>query len=262
MNKKKMVVDIIGSEIKKHGFTYGLEKAYSAPNLWGFSREVNGIIQRITIQEHRYEKAFFLGFSTSAWGNTMNKRAGDEIKLSNTYRNKQDQWYYETDEDVKTIFTEFLDIIEKYGLKELERMSIEPEVIPTNEMGEKLISSYESLSRIFVEKNRIQDLHMTSENISKWFELIENKFEQTKSLPYNDVKDMLLETVAFLGEQLRQELQGKWVMGIEPRIILLENLRTRPFLGYFPLKSIVEAWDKNDISKFKEEYITFFRNKM
>ena len=262
MNKKKMIVEIIGNEIKKYGFVYGLEKAYSAPRIWGFSREVNGIIQRISIQEHRFTKAFFLGFSTSAWGNTLDKRAGTKIKLPNIYRNEQDHWYYENEEDMKIIFTEFLDIIENYGLKEFERMSIEPEIIPTNEMGEKLINSYKSLSEVFIEKNQIKDLQMTSENILKWFELIESKFEQTKQSAYDDVKDMLLEMVAFLGEQLRQELKGKWITGVEARIIILENLRTRSFSGYFPLKSIVEAWDKGDISEFKEQYLMFLRNKI
>ena len=262
MQKKKMIMDIIGKEIKKYGFTYGVEKAYSGTHTWGFSREIQGIIQRISLQEHRFMKAFFLGFSTSAWGQSMDKRAGTKIQLPADYSNQHDKWYYETEEDFKNMLIEFLDIIENHGLKELEAMSIEPEVIPTNEMGEKLISSVKELSTQFIQDNQIVNFEMSEGNISKWFELIEAKFKATKDFSYNDVKDMLLEVIAFLGEQLRQELQGEWRMGIESRIIILEILKTHPYSGYFPLKAIVEAWSKNDISDFKEQYLTFLKNKV
>ena len=262
MKKKKMITDIIGEEIEKYGFVYGLEKAYSGSSMWGFTREVNGIKQRIRIQHHRFMQALFLDFSTSAWGQSMGKRAGKDLKISEKYNHYFGQWSYENEDDFKSVLLEFLDIIENYGLKELGEMSVEPEIIPTNEMGEKLISAYESLSENFIEQNQIQDLHMTLENVSKWFELIENKFEQTKNLPYNDVKDMLLEVVAFLGEQLRKELNGKWQLGYEPRIVALVELKSRGLPAYTPLQAVVEAWSNSDISKFKSQYLTFLKNKI
>ena len=257
-----MIVDIIGKEIEKYGFIYGLEKAYDGSGIWGFTREVQGIKQRISIQQHRFTKGLFLNFGTSAW-QVADKRAGGSLKISGGYSNQRDLWYYETEEDFKRILMEFLDIIENYGLKELEIMSIESEIIPTAEMGEKLISSAEELSNKFIQDNHIVNLEMNEDTVLEWFKLVEAKFKQAKNLPYDDgVKDMLLEIVAFLGEQLKKELQGEWLMGIDPRVILLESLRTRPFSGYFPLKSIVEAWAKSNISDFKEQYLTFLRNKV
>ena len=263
MQKKKMIIDIIGKEIEKYGFTYGLEKAYSAPNLWGFTREVNGIKQRIIIQQHRFMPALFLEFSTSAWGGNMGERAGTKIKIPPNYSNNHDTWSYNDDEKFKKILLEFVDIIEKYGLKNLEERSVEPEVIPTNEMGEKLISSVEELSCKFIQDNQIKNLEMNEENILKWFKLVENKFEQTKDLPYDDVKDMLVEVVAFLGEQLRKKLNGEWRAGLDPRVVPLVRLEVEPNRqgSYNLLTTMVEAWGEKDLSRVKERYLAFLKNR-
>jgi len=125
MKKKKVILDIVGKAIEKYGFIYNLKNRGSGD--WGFVREVGSIEQRINIQEHRFAKSLFINFSTSAWGQGFDKRAGthSEIKLPlGKYSNEYDEWYYETDEDFKKVLVEFVDIIEKYGIEKLNEMSI------------------------------------------------------------------------------------------------------------------------------------------
>ena len=245
---------IVGERIKEYGFTYELRKEYIGPGFWGFSKDVNGITQMITIQEHRFRKSLFLNFSTTAWGKAGDtKRAGGGIPLpKGRYSNDMDLWDYETDEDFKKVLLEFADIIEKFGLEKLDEMMIEEEIIPTNEMGGKIISSAKELSEKFIEKHKIDAKSYSEENISKWFEVIRGEVEESADDPYESVQEMLAEIAAFLGEQLRNKLGGEWRHGKQLRRVYLDKMNSFTSL-FSPLARMVECWKYQEVLSLKEE---------
>ena len=264
--KKKYILDIVGKAIEKYGFVYDFEKAYTGSGIWGFVREVNSIKQRISIQKNRFTKSLFLNFETSAWGQGHYKRAGSdsEIKLpKGKYSDKFNQWYYETDEDFKKILVEFADIIEKYGITKLTEMSIEPTIIPTVEMAEKLLLHHINLNEQFIKDNELDTSEISKENVYKWFKVIEKKFKDTKYEPYENVQDMLIEVTAFLGEQLKIEMEGNWKQwGQDIRFISILQLNSEIRFGYSVLAEVVKAWDDHDFDYFREYYLLLLDSKL
>jgi len=263
MKKKKIILDIVGKAIEKHGFIFDLEN--SRNGFWDFVREIDSIKQKIFIQKNNFAESLYLNFATSAWGHGR-ARAGtySEIKLpQGEYSNVYDEWYYETEEDFKKILVEFVDIIEKYGLDKLNEMSIEPEVIPTLEMAKKLLSSHTGLSKHFIKNNKLNIDEVSKGNVCKWFEVIEQKFKDTKDEPYENVKDMLVEVAAFLGEQLRKEMRGEWKQWKEN----MRNVSVIKMNGYihrsYPILSeVVEMWNEQDFNYYKEYYLMILDNKL
>jgi len=265
MKKKKMILDIVGKAIDKHGFVYNQDKVYSGSGFWGFVRDIDSIKQRIFIQKNDFAESLYLNFATSAWGHSL-ARAGthSEIKLpQGEYSNVYDEWYYETEEDFKKILVEFVDIIEKYGIDKLNEMSIEPEVIPTLEMAKKLLSSHTGLNENFIKNNKLNTDEVSKESVCKWFEVIERKFTNTKDEPYENVKDMLVEVAAFLGEQLRKEMGGEWKQrGQNIRNMSIHGLNTPRYRIYTILASVVNMWNNQDFDYTREYYLFLLYNKL
>ena len=141
-------------------------------------------------------------------------------------------------------------------------LSVETETaIPTNKMGEKLISSYESLSEIFIQKHKIDVKDDSKETVCKWFELIKQKIMETKDEPYENVKGMLLEMTAFLGEQLIRHVGGRWEVGTFPRSVYLIDMNTfASSCSIFDF--VIGSWRIQDISYLKENYLLLIEDKL
>ena len=261
MKKKQIILEVIGKVVEKHGFAYGLCKANSGSGIWGFTRSVDGIEQMVFVQEHRFAKALFLEFRTTAWGSKLS-RAGKGLDIPNVYSNTIDQWNYENDDDFRGVLLEFADIIEKYGIDELNKMSLEENVIPTKPMADKLLTSYESLSGKFAKQHQIDLECLSKKSVSKWFEIIEKNISQTKNDPYEKVQDMIVEIAAFLGEQLRKEMGGEWKRGTDPRHVYLEGLNGFLLTFFFALGDVITAWKKQNTGYLTEYYSLILDNKL
>jgi len=265
MKKKKMILDIVGKAIEKHGFVYNQDKVYSGSGFWGFAREIDSIKQRIFIQKNDFAESLYLNFATSAKGHGL-ARAGTHsaIKLpEGEYSNRYDEWYYETEEDFKKILREFVDIIEKYGIDKLNEMSIEPTIIPTAEMATKLLSFRNDLNEHFIKNNKLNTDEVSKENVCKWFEVIKQKFIDTKDEPYENVKDMLIEIAAFLGEQLRKEMGGEW--GCYGQYITdasVLELKAYNYSCYPALTMTIKMWKEQNLNLFREEYLHILDSKL
>ena len=255
MKKSKLVKEIVGKAIEKYGFTFGLPKHYIVGVNWGFSREVDSIMQMILILEHRFAKELIIEFRTNAWGKTRSPSS------------TEDSWYkyyaYESEEDFKATLEKFVKIIENFGLTRLDELSIEDKIAPTLDMSNKIFENHKNLNDSFIEKNGINVANRSKADISEWFRIIEAKLIETKAEPYEKVQDLLIEIAAFLGEQLRVDLGGNWRQAeIEPRVLSVENLNSYQMRGYAPLSAVVEAWKNQSIKREKQAYLYMLDGKL
>ena len=148
MKKKKLIIDIVGTAMEKHDFIY--DSSLSANMMWCFTKNVNQIKQTIYIQDHRFAKGLFLRFQTNTCfrdaiefiprdtlppldetgkivrqtildNPTAHFPEGAEADLSRL--DYGSYWSYENEETFVQTLAEFVELIEQYGLAELERMS-------------------------------------------------------------------------------------------------------------------------------------------
>ena len=279
MQKKKLIVEIIGGSLEKHGFVF-VADAFSKNKYWHFEREVDGITQRITLEDEGFRvleteaRVLNLMFSTTAFGSQIPIEIIDFIpkerlpiakdmaeNINMTMPGESRYWAYDDKDSFKTVLKDFMLLIEDYGLDKLEELSTEKEIIPTNEMGEKLVSSYKKLSKKFTEENNL-DTSLSKDNIANWFEVIEEKMKRTKNKHYQYVQEMLLEITAFLGEQLRKEVGGEWSTVIDPRYPIIRKMNVFSNSSWKPLGMVIGSWKHQDISWLKEEYSLFFDCKL
>ena len=253
MNKKNIVDTIMKKKLDGYGFK--IDEDNSDINYWAFSRERNGVVQRISVQKHRYSEELFLNLATTSWvGKEI--RLGRDIPIGVNYKHEGGNWKYSTPSEFKEILVIFLELIEKFGLGVLDKMCMEPDIIPTDEMGKELISSAKELHKKFINRYQIDNLVVTSSNALEWLSMIEDDFVASYDLPYDSVKPMLLEIVAFFSEQLRLKFNGEWKVGNQERIVKLwfEEPRT---MNISPLRLIVESWEQKDFKGYQRKYMSY-----
>ena len=286
MKRENLILEIVGEVLSDHGFTYVSNKKKLS---WKFERKVGTTMQWITIEEEHFiwhpnkPKALHLYFETDAYKSTPwsaiqmipNDRLpepdeiaklvhatgtminGRPVSSPNSDECKGLYWSFKTEEEYIDILKEFVSIIEDYGLTKLNNQSVEEDeedVIPTDEMGAKLFSSISLLYEEFISLYQLDANDYSTENISKWFEVID-QIITNNDVTYDKAQYSLIKVAAFLGEQLRKELGGEWCKGIKDRIIFITDMNTRKFSGYFPLKNVVESWRYKSIKKLKGEFI-------
>jgi hypothetical protein len=261
MKLKKKVFDIVGEGIKKFGFVYLDDPAYRSGAAWSFARDVGNIKQIITVMKDRFSGKLNMDLRTTAWRSEW-KNARHIIPKEQYHVDAHSGWPYQNEEELDRALNELLEIIEKYGLDELARLSIEDEVIPTVNMGEKLFSSYNELSEQFVLRHNIDITDTSKENITKWFDVIEQEIIDTQPCTYKQAQDMLVEIAAFLGVQLTKELGGVWVKNVNARGIWIGELNAYICDAYWPLADVIEAWKNRDVEYLKEDYFIMLDAKM
>jgi len=259
MKQKKIILKIIGEAVKEYGFSYTPDP--KAPSMWNFTKKVGTITQTISIYNIHlgFGKKIVLRFITDAWGQGAGTDAFQIIPRE-MWPNIYGYWECDSEGELEEVLLEFVEIIKEYGIDELNRMSVEEEVIPTNEMGSKLMDSYEELSKKYIEENQLDISNRTQENMRKWFKIIQQEIEKTQANSYQETQEMLVEVTAFVGEQLRTELDGEW-QG-KGRGIRLHNLNTYDRAITFHLAQVVEAWKNNSIEIVEEIYFLLLDGKL
>ena len=283
MQKQRWIKEIVGSSLEKHGFSF-VADSYSKNKYWHFEREVDGIVQRITLEDESFQmlqtdaRVLNLMFSTTAFDSQIpvdiidfipterlpiaKKLANNSKKLTQNMLGESRYWSYDDKESFKSILADFVLLIEDYGLDKLVELSTEKEIIPTKEMGEKLISSYKQLNEKFIQDNQINITSFSKKNVTNWFDIIEKKMKSTKDEPYQNVQDMLLEMTAFLGEQLRKEVGGEWSTVIDPRYPIIQKMNVFSNSSWKPFRVVIGSWKHQDTSWLKEEYFLYFDCKL
>lgn len=106
---------------------------------------------------------------------------------------------YEDEESFRTALNNIANIIIKYGLNELERMSREEPILVTKAMEEKLAEQYKEQYKAFVEEYHIKTVPEKEEDIDEWYRIICKVIMESSESPYDEVKEILVKIAAFLG---------------------------------------------------------------
>ncbi|MEY8522207.1 hypothetical protein AALA90_04195 [Lachnospiraceae bacterium 38-10] len=173
--------------------------------------------------------------------------------------NKGSSWFfYSREEDYKRVLLYLADLIIEYGLDHLGRMSIEEEVIPTKAMANELMENHAELDRRFLEKYKFNTVAHDMADIEDWFQKLKEMIISVSEKPYEEVKELLLEMAAFIGERHCELIGVKWFFEeyMHTPFTQKENHRGRLFWG---LEDVVRCYE---LCKKKEEVSDCFMDEL
>lgn len=204
-NKGKLIRKYIGEGIAPFKFQY---KGYIG-DTWEFEKVQGNIRQTIAIYLYRFDRGM-LSFDlfTSVRGKGIVQAASIEGVETNSYL--PGFWKYENEQEFEQILMVIRDVLITKGMKILKELSVEEQMVTTNEMYHELYEKYEKLCNSFMEKTELVVTGFDPENINRWFDEIEKRVEVLRQGEYEDAKQDLVEMAAFLGQQLVRYMGGEW----------------------------------------------------
>ena len=212
MKKTQIIKQIVGEKLKDYGFTY---LKTDGPCRF-FIREVQGakryydpenqvVKQYINILESSFSQSLIARFHTDVYGYEM-EQGLEELKKYGT-----GGWIsYLDEESYKERLNLLADLTVEYGLDLLKKMSHEEEIIPTKSMADKLFNEHKQLADMFVEEVHIKPTPEQPEDIDEWLGSIKKILMDSADLPYEEVKQLLVKTAAFLGEKACEICSYEW----------------------------------------------------
>ena len=263
MNKTQIIKNTVGEKLKDYGFRY--LKTDGPCRI--FVREAHGykryydpgtdiVKQYINIQEHRFGKMLTVRFSTDVYGYEIMIHGIEELR-----KYGRGGWVEYTDEDsYREKLNLFVEIIIRYGLDLLEKMSHEEEIIPTKVMADKLFSQHTALCCAFIDKFNIKGSARRTEDIEEWFQIIKELLIDIREWSYEDAKDMLVMLAAFVGEKMCEICSYRWVFP--------EHFKTPSVVGgsnFSPLDVAINIWkskDKDQFEKLLGMYVEMLKEKV
>ncbi len=268
MKKTQIIKNTVGEKLKDYGFCY--LKTEGSCRI--FMREAHGykryydpetdvVKQYVNIQESDYGMGLTVRFETDA----VNGVSGDDVEFlkeknpNKLSANKRSSWFfYSGEEDYKRVLLYLADLIIEYGLEHLDRMSIEKEVIPTKAMADELFENHAELDRQFLEKYKFNTVAHSMADIEDWFQKLKELIISVSEKPYEEVKELLLEMAAFIGERHCELIGAKWFFEeyMHTPFTQKENHRGRLFLG---LEDVIRCYES---CKKKEEVSDCFMDEL
>lgn len=250
---------MVGKKLEPYGFKY--LKTDEPCRI--FIREVKGVgrvydpdndvaKQYINIQESRFDKELIVRFETDVI-NPLNRNPL-EILSELSPKPGYDSWFpYEDEESYRKILSTLADIVIQYGIDFLDQMSVEETIIPTKKMADELYSHHEEHARLFAEKYHLNTMPQSESDIDQWFETIRKVIMDTADQPYEDVKDLLVEIAAFIGERACEMLEQEWEF---PEYMKVPCTSGKNF-SIIPLREAVYNWRE---CRQKNPEIMWFKN--
>lgn len=287
MKIKIKIKEIVGSFLVDHGFALLNEKGGASATNYTYTRKSGMLTQYVCIGKSILGKEMGLTMQTDAWGfpfadprdiipelaNTFDVTKGlsleqdtivliKAISLSKYSMNERANWPYESEEELEKALWEIREVIEKYGLAWLDKKCIEEQIIPTDEMGNKLYQSYEELYKCFAERHHIDTTDKSKENIAKSFAVVRARLEEIQYLPYSEVQDDLVEMAAFWGEQLRGKFGGVWKQMDRGRLTSVRGLKTYILRNNYPLDDIVKAFKTSNFDLYEKNCLVVLEGEL
>ncbi|MEY8525269.1 hypothetical protein AALA90_19925 [Lachnospiraceae bacterium 38-10] len=268
MKKTQIIKNTVGEKLKDYGFcclkTEGSCRIFMR-EAHGYKRyydpETDVVKQYVNIQESDYGMGLTVRFETDA----VNGVSGDDVEFlkeknpNKLSANKRSSWFfYSGEEDYKRVLLYLADLIIEYGLEHLDRMSIEEEVIPTKAMADELFENHTELDRQFLEKYKFNTVAHSMADIEDWFQKLKELIISVSEKPYEEVKELLLEMAAFIGERHCELIGAKWFFEeyMHTPFTQKENHRGRLFLG---LEDVIRCYES---CKKKEEVSDCFMDEL
>ncbi len=239
MERKKIVKEILGTELTKLGFVY--EKG-------SYVRRKNGIKQSIEVGEERYaRKRAKMYFYANAYGQKP-------VELEDFVPGiLQESWEYETDEEYRAIIQQFKEWTLTYGLEQLEKMSIPTtEERPKPETNRYLYEHHEELNREYLKKMGMEGVEAPDVLFA-----LQDEMEKLQRLPFKEVEQILVGLAAVYGHCMCLLGKGTWYWNEERQSCLIDNVGESGILEY-PLLSLISSYQRKIIRE--DEYIKRYIN--
>lgn len=236
-SKTKLIKKYFGDAIREYGFEYAGASAWT----WDFHRQKGTARQEIIIMRHRYfPDQVKLLFHANGYG-WSDQEPRD---FAEPYKYKE-FWKFESEEEYIAILQEFAEIVKKYGLDMLERMS-EPKdpIYPTPEMNRYLYDNYALLVEDMCEK------YQFNRTGPEGIEEIRKMLYQNKDMEFEDVKKLLVEIAMLYIKVLKNDIGGS--LSLKNESCILDN-NGRNYLGSTPLREILTEWKEFHNGKGIEE---------
>lgn len=234
MERKKIVKEILGTELEKLGFAY--EKG-------SYVRRKNGIKQCIEVGEERFAKKHAkMYFYANAYGQKP-------VELEDFVPGiLQESWKYETDEEYRAIIQQFKEWTFTYGLEQLEKMSIPTtEERPKPETNRYLYEHHEELNREYLKK-----MGMEGAEAPDVLFALQDEMEKLQGLLFKEVEQTLVGLAAVYGHCMCLLGKGTWYWNEEHQSCLIDNVGESGILEY-PLSRMINSYHTKGIKE--NEYI-------
>lgn len=255
MNKTKIIKEIVGEPLKEYGFSFlktdGPCRIF-VREAHGFKRyydpETDVVKQYISIQEHRFCKSLIARFYTDADGNERQ----DELEVLKKYGTGGWLGYFDEDTYKRRLHILATHIIEE-GFDLLERKSIEKEITPTKAMAIKLFEGHKELDERFIREYKMNPVPHSTSDIEDWFQKLKQMIISASEKPYEEVKELLVEMAAFIGERNCELLGAKWFFEEELKTPYTQGENHQGF-GFRPLGKVVAYYGWYKEGKADTEY--------
>lgn len=268
MKKTQIIKKIVGEKLKEYGFQYlktdGPLRIFIR-EAHGYKRyydpELDVVKQYVIIQEFSSGGSVTFHLETDVTSSIL----GEEVELLRKLNpDNRSPWFdYANEEKYKKVLVELSEIIVKYGLEILDRMSVEEEFIHTKAMAEELYDSHKELDEHFLKKYNFIVPPQDFSDIEAWFQKLKEMIIAASDKPYEEVKELFLEMAAFIGERHCELLGAKWFYEEEYKTPYTQSEdnggRGLPTLRYVveyyrdcKKKEKINHWFMNEILEFKE----------
>jgi hypothetical protein len=245
VQKIQLIKKVLENKFAHFGFTF---LGSTHRGLWEFRKIIqNDIEQYIRIYLDRHVKHFvYLDISSKYAHGVRVKDFAPEPK----YANKQ-HWEFNDENEFIGILQEMGEIIEKYGLKKLDEISVSPyRFEPTEAMYKRLYEKHEELSVNFKKKHDINESITLKQSLDFIVKLLTTDGEKIYD---DDTKEMLLEVAAFYGEQMIKRYSGNWEWHEKARRCAIGNMKHLSSIS-FVLHNIVQAWENASSKILTDDY--------
>lgn len=215
LNRGKLIRKHIGEGLSDLGFVY---EKYEG-DTWIFAKKLGKLTWYVYIYVYRFDPwqiTFHLGTDNlrvmQVYAHQLSDGIWDKGELGG-------YWAYHDEDSMIKVLEEMVEVIRNQGIAALKKMSIPPKISTDDEMYHELYLHHKELAESFEKRTGIVPTGYDEENLSKWFDYIDNRIEELGKGQYDAAaKRELLEMAAFLGEQIIEYKGGKWEHYVSPKI--------------------------------------------
>ena len=265
MKIKKHVLSIIGKKMEQFGF--GFKESYSCNDVSYFTRKTGIDEQMIIVQKSKFNDSLMLQFQGRDFIDAGDLVPEEKYRIPRRQRIKTASEFWENankiikaheahgftkntfgvpyadEDDLKAILHEFAEIIELYGIPELERLAAQPKVYPAADLYRRLFDNYKALAAEFENESGLKVGKIVREDTPALFGLINKKILEMENASYDETAEKLLSSAAFLGEEMRARFGGEWVFNDDVKKAYIVNMQST-IAQYSPLVSLMSSWEQ------------------
>ncbi|MGZ4111386.1 MAG: hypothetical protein ACXVP5_02985 [Tumebacillaceae bacterium] len=234
---QKKLLEIALPQLAPHGFQY--DKQNSKNSLWIFKRVENEIDQLITFDQSRLMPTDLrVTFSTS------NDWFG--IEGCHLVPGHDTWWMFHDEASLESVINEFVSLALTDGLYWFE-VSERPIPKASMQVAQQLFQEHNPLAKSFENQYGIQYVDATT------LKVVEQILKEASRNAEEVEWDLILRASAYLGEMVRENLQGEWRWREKTGLPVLDEIGGNPKLAFSPLSYVSTFW-ANPYERLQSKY--------